>query len=977
MFSLKLLRNTTVRQVLFKSKNTGVKKGGVDVSIALITRQNAFRYQGLMQVLPTWSYNSNNFFLSRSILWIAIFILMQQNSSIAFSEENAESWCKKGDAFDDTGKPQEALKAYSEALRIKPRHLYALINKGAILSDLGQHQEALTLFDDALKIEPKNIHAMINKTRVLRKLEYYSEALEIFAQILEIDNKNIHALYNKSVTLDALGRYDEALLTDDETLQIYPNEVNVLCKKGTLLSRLGRQTEALDMFNKALSIDPRHIDALTNIGNVLSQLERYQDALKFLNKALKINPNEISALMNKGFALMGLNNYKEAMDVYNRILKIYPNHIDALAQTGNIFSYQKNYKKALKIFDQVLLLDPKHVHTLHNKALILLNLEKLEEALEIINKILTINHDDTDALIFQKLIQIKLGRINDKQIPKHFFDPLSSRICTRWLEASMSEREAKYDQAIKMYEAILDEIKDKHDQSVLTWVKRAATHNLALVKKIKSDRKETDHRNEHQSKRLKIIRSLQLDQQPTHYEYALLSKTVYDNEGGRDFRNWKKLCYHSCEKTGYFGAAYKNKITGAIVITHRGTQLSNLDAVFNDVLLIQGKIPEQLQSALEFSKFVYTTEKIIDKRKVSHTGHSLGAALAELCAWKHELSAVTFDSPGVKKHISCELGQAFDPYNVNIIGYLSEPNLINTLGGHIGIRLRIYPRRELLSLFPRDTIWLRLEPAIGEKNVGRIRALVDWYIYFREKFDPKYKKNYEKFESNLSKITTELSKIANLESHEMTLIKAIFDERTHMPLLKPFTIIGWPSSSIELGTFTSLCEQMDSPLRDPVLEDIFLDEKMRYQFALTGYLTEKEDIQKIRLNTFNKKSRNFLKLNQNTNLSLMFYIGAVIQSFLKCQHEEVIHPPKIILDNMSTLSKYRIINENNEDWVILDEDIGITIQDFRNCIMMNFPENEDIIMESLSNTKFSSQFFLENKKSVLNSNAKEQKFRIK
>ena len=164
---------------------------------------------------------------------------------------------------------------------------------------------------------------------------------------------------------------------------------------------------------------------------------------------------------------------------------------------------------------------------------------------------------------------------------------------------------------------------------------------------------------------------------------------------------------------------------------------------------------------------------------VSHTGHSLGAALAEICAWENEVFAVTFDSPGVRKHIERILGRDIkDICKVNIIGYLSEPNLVNTLGNHIGIRLRVYPRRELLSLLPKDNVWLQLNPMLGDKNISKIQYLLSWYVRFQEFWDPKFKAKQKAIEDELFRITREVSYVANVDSHSMSLIKGVFNERT-------------------------------------------------------------------------------------------------------------------------------------------------------------------------------------------------------
>ncbi len=87
--------------------------------------------------------------------------------------------------------------------------------------------------------------------------------------------------------------------------------------------------------------------------------------------------------------------------------------------------------------------------------------------------------------------------------------------------------------------------------------------------------------------------------------------------------------------------------------------------------------------------------------KVSFTGHSLGAFLAELSVFYCKLqgfnnvNAVTFESPGSKESLeklqSNLQDHAIDLNNLDIISYVTYPNLINTYNHHVGTMYTITP----------------------------------------------------------------------------------------------------------------------------------------------------------------------------------------------------------------------------------------------------------------------------------------------
>lgn len=255
------------------------------------------------------------------------------------------------------------------------------------------------------------------------------------------------------------------------------------------------------------------------------------------------------------------------------------------------------------------------------------------------------------------------------------------------------------------------------------------------------------------------ISSCQKNGITTPYEYALLSAHVYDDEEVQklpdhlnpfldfdeknytdrlnidlgevlemvDNEDWGALIPYVGVKTfargGYFGRAYVNKKTNHLIIAHRGTDLDlkinelALDQISIDIEdgkiwdiikdmdddyeIFQGKIPmQQFEAAQHFVQKARESyqEKYKKEPIIIHTGHSLGAVLAELCAVKDNTKAITFESPGSKPLASQLVGsQSFDLEKVDIVTYNAEPNQINTLHEHLGKVIPLYDESEVQS----------------------------------------------------------------------------------------------------------------------------------------------------------------------------------------------------------------------------------------------------------------------------------------
>jgi hypothetical protein len=234
---------------------------------------------------------------------------------------------------------------------------------------------------------------------------------------------------------------------------------------------------------------------------------------------------------------------------------------------------------------------------------------------------------------------------------------------------------------------------------------------------------------------------------PLPYEYALMSQLAYNPASSLlsdlTTRHWEEFAASDQrglnDELGYFGIAYINHETQQVVIAHRGTDQKGVTQLFNrsididdNLHILQGKTPAQFQnSALRFISRVYARlhdDGLLDYA-VSHTGHSLGAALAEMSALTEPFtSAITFDSPGVA--LRPPPGEPF------ITSYLAAPNFINTVNRHPGrvilldgdwqnLRAKHFPRLFVALVSPHSFLSSYVRYSLDAHSMDRILTTLD------------------------------------------------------------------------------------------------------------------------------------------------------------------------------------------------------------------------------------------------------------
>ena len=184
-----------------------------------------------------------------------------------------------GAFYHDHGKPNEALKFFTDALQIERdlgneyNQALCLNHIGSIRADMGNYQDALTYLEQAYQLRQKlNVpedmaESLHNLAETNTKLGQYDKALEQYLKAIEIrrsinDQRGI-ALESDSMAMifAAQGRYGAALSAMQDALKIFKQTkemtyftAEITGRWGDLLAQVGRGDEGRQNIEDALNI---------------------------------------------------------------------------------------------------------------------------------------------------------------------------------------------------------------------------------------------------------------------------------------------------------------------------------------------------------------------------------------------------------------------------------------------------------------------------------------------------------------------------------------------------------------------------------------------------------------------------------------------------------------------------------------------------------------------------------------------------
>jgi tetratricopeptide (TPR) repeat protein len=201
----------------------------------------------------------------------------------------------------DDRQSEAAMEKFNQALKIDPNCAFALYHKGQRLDESGKPEEAIALYKQALLLRPSYsfVHNNLGKSLI--------------------------SLYIKKRNTDLSGAIafrDEAQSHFLAATRIDPENVWAHTNLGNTYNDQGKVKEALACFSSALSLDPKHPGAGFNLANTLLDDGQFAEALEAAKIFIQYYPENANAWFIAGIAESSLQRFGSALKSLKRSIKL-------------------------------------------------------------------------------------------------------------------------------------------------------------------------------------------------------------------------------------------------------------------------------------------------------------------------------------------------------------------------------------------------------------------------------------------------------------------------------------------------------------------------------------------------------------------------------------------------------------------------------------------------------------------------------
>jgi tetratricopeptide (TPR) repeat protein len=262
--------------------------------------------------------------------------IVEGERAIALDPNNANSYVVQAEVLMLAGRPEDALRAVEQAMRLNPRYPPVYLNElGLAYNFIGRYAEAVATLQEAIRRNPNFLaaHSNLAYSYLMQWTSQQSPDSQTLGQALAAAQRVIALNAASPWGHGLLGwvslwqkQYEQAIAEMERTVALDPNEARTYAGLAEVLSHVGKSAEAVTMAEQALGRKPLFVDThLGSVGSAYYWAGQTEGAIAPLKQFLARYPNNLSAHLTLAAAYSELGKEAEARAEAAEVLRLNPN----------------------------------------------------------------------------------------------------------------------------------------------------------------------------------------------------------------------------------------------------------------------------------------------------------------------------------------------------------------------------------------------------------------------------------------------------------------------------------------------------------------------------------------------------------------------------------------------------------------------------------------------------------------------------
>jgi tetratricopeptide (TPR) repeat protein/membrane protease YdiL (CAAX protease family) len=202
----------------------------------------------------------------------------------------ARYWSERGMARLEKGESDEAIAAFTRAIRLDPADAYAHANRGLARVQQGKFAEAIPDLDAAIRLDPGMADAYLNRGVARARLEDHDAAIADYTEAIRLNPDWVLPRANRGLAHLARGDQERALADLTEAIRREPSAQHHLWRGQAYLAK-GHLAPAGRDFTEAIRLDPGLAEAYYQRGLAFEGAGDKARAEMDFQEAVRLDPN--------------------------------------------------------------------------------------------------------------------------------------------------------------------------------------------------------------------------------------------------------------------------------------------------------------------------------------------------------------------------------------------------------------------------------------------------------------------------------------------------------------------------------------------------------------------------------------------------------------------------------------------------------------------------------------------------------------
>ena len=252
------------------------------------------------------------------------------------------------------GRPQDALAALEEAVRLDPVEMQTTLSLVQAYTREGRLAEARTLVDTLAEAHDGTAPVQAALGALAAREGDPARARVAFERALAIDPREPEAHFELGMAARRQGDLDEAGTHFTITLEEEPEHMGALMGLGSLGMDREDYEEAAMLFLRAIQLDPRYFPARRSLGNALLLQGLFDEAVLLFEQGVDLTPRNLDAHHYLGKAYMQRGFLDKAEREYEFVARSAPDRLGTDLELIRLYSLRGEITRAFSALKQAI-----------------------------------------------------------------------------------------------------------------------------------------------------------------------------------------------------------------------------------------------------------------------------------------------------------------------------------------------------------------------------------------------------------------------------------------------------------------------------------------------------------------------------------------------------------------------------------------------------------------------------------------------